>query len=389
MQQDHRREPAVRAARRLARRGAGAVPLARREVQGRDHRIDPGGGRGLVLPARRLHRPLPRAARRAHGRHQGVQGAVVRRRLLARRRAQPAAPARLRHGVPLAGGARRVPAPDRGGEEARPPDAGARAGPLLVRRAGRPGLRALAPQGGDASARSSRISIRREVLRRGYQPVYTPHVAREQLLETSGHLAHYNENLFGGMELEGQRYLVKPMNCPFHIAIYRSQMRSYRDLPIRYSELGTVYRYERSGVLHGLLRVRGFTQDDGHLFVREDQIADEMRGCVQLRARHPRPVRLQGHQALPVDPPGELHGRAGAVGQRRGGDPRRRWRRPAGRSRWTRGAGRSTGPKIDLKIRDALGREWQCGDLPARLPAPRALRPRVRRRRTARASGRS
>src|SRR5262249_59039396 len=99
----------------------------------------------------------------------------------------------------------------------------------------------------------------------GSRPVYTPHVAREQLLVTSGHLEHYKENLFGGMELEGQRYLVKPMNCPFHIAIYRSQLRSYRDLPLRYAELGTVYRYERSGVLHGLLRGRGLTMDDGHL----------------------------------------------------------------------------------------------------------------------------
>ncbi|HEY4187847.1 MAG TPA: threonine--tRNA ligase, partial [Polyangia bacterium] len=124
--------------------------------------------------------------------------------------------------------------------------------------------------------------IRREVVRRGYQPVYSPHVARQKLLETSGHLAHYSENLFGGMELEGQSYLVKPMNCPMHIAIYRSQMRSYRELPIRYAELGTVYRYERSGVLHGLLRVRGFTQDDGHLFLREDQIPDEMGGCVRF-----------------------------------------------------------------------------------------------------------
>ncbi len=124
--------------------------------------------------------------------------------------------------------------------------------------------------------------IRREVVRRGYQPVYSPHVAREKLLETSGHLEHYKENLFGGMELEGQRYLVKPMNCPFHIAIYRSQMRSYRDLPLRFSELGTVYRYERSGVLHGLLRVRGFTQDDAHLFVREEQIEEEMRDCFKF-----------------------------------------------------------------------------------------------------------
>src|SRR3982751_6925028 len=122
--------------------------------------------------------------------------------------------------------------------------------------------------------------IRRENIRRGYELVYTPHLAREQLLETSGHLAHFKENLFGGMEPEGQRFLVKPMNCPFHIGIYKSQLRSYRDLPIRYSELGTVYRFERSGALHGLLRVHGLTQDDGHLFVREEQIADEVGRCL-------------------------------------------------------------------------------------------------------------
>src|SRR4051812_13561655 len=97
--------------------------------------------------------------------------------------------------------------------------------------------------------------IRKENVKRGYDLVYTPHVAREQLLEVSGHLAHYKDNLFGGMELDGQRYLVRPMNCPFHVAIYRSNMRSYRELPLRYSELGTVYRYERSGALHGLMRV--------------------------------------------------------------------------------------------------------------------------------------
>src|SRR4029453_7873799 len=137
--------------------------------------------------------------------------------------------------------------------------------------------------------------IRAETVRRGYKPVYSPHVAREQLLEKSGHLAHYKENLFGGMELEGQRYLVKPMNCPFHVAIYRSQLRSYRDLPLRLSELGTVYRYERSGVLHGLLRVRGFTQDDAHLFCREDQIEAEMAGCVRFAVSV---LRLFGFQDM-------------------------------------------------------------------------------------------
>jgi threonyl-tRNA synthetase len=202
--------------------------------------------------------------------------------------------------------------------------------------------------------------IRREVLRRGYQPVYTPHVAREKLLETSGHLAHYGENLFGGMELEGQHYLVKPMNCPLHIAIYRSQMRSYRDLPVRYSELGTVYRYERSGVLHGLLRVRGFTQDDGHLFVREDQIADEMRGCVQFALDildlfgfediklflATRPESFMGEPALWDQAEASIRGVLEATGRAFEVDE---------------GGGAFYGPKIDLKIRDALGREWQCG----------------------------
>ena len=162
------------------------------------------------------------------------------------------------------------------------------------------------------------------------------------------------------MELDGQRYLVKPMNCPFHVAIYRSQLRSYRDLPLRYSELGTVYRYERSGVLHGLLRVRGLTMDDGHLFVREDQIGDEIAGCIDVRARHAGAVRLQGLRPLPGDPPGELHGRAGGLGARRGGAARACSRRPGRPFEVDEGGGAFYGPKIDLKIKDALGREWQC-----------------------------
>ncbi len=202
--------------------------------------------------------------------------------------------------------------------------------------------------------------IRSEVVRRGYQPVYSPHVAREQLLETSGHLEHYKENLFGGMELEGQRYLVKPMNCPFHIAVYRSQMRSYRDLPIRYSELGTVYRYERSGVLHGLLRVRGFTQDDGHLFVREDQIPDEMRDCVRFALDildlfgfkdiklflSTRPESFMGEPALWDQAEAAIRAVLEATGRPFEVDE---------------GGGAFYGPKIDLKIRDAIGRDWQCG----------------------------
>jgi threonyl-tRNA synthetase len=202
--------------------------------------------------------------------------------------------------------------------------------------------------------------IRSEVVRRGYQPVYSPHVAREQLLETSGHLEHYKENLFGGMELEGQRYLVKPMNCPFHIAVYRSQMRSYRDLPIRYSELGTVYRYERSGVLHGLLRVRGFTQDDAHLFVREDQIEDEMRGCVTFALDI---LDLFGFKEIRLflsTRPQSLMGDSSAWDRTEAAI--RRVLEATGRPfEVDEGGGAFYGPKIDLKIRDAIGRDWQCG----------------------------
>lgn len=201
--------------------------------------------------------------------------------------------------------------------------------------------------------------IRRENMRRGYELVFTPHVAREQLLEVSGHLEHYKDNLFGGMELDGQRYLVKPMNCPFHIAIYRSSMRSYRELPIRYSELGTVYRFERSGTLHGLLRVRGLTQDDGHLFVREDQIAEEVGNCLkfalnvlELFGFHSfdlhlatRPASFMGDPAVWDKAEADLKSLLESTGRPFHMDP---------------GGGAFYGPKIDLKIKDGLGREWQC-----------------------------
>ncbi len=110
----------------------------------------------------------------------------------------------------------------------------------------------------------------------GYEFVYSPHIGKSKLWETSGHLGWYGENMYAPIEIEGQKYFLKPMNCPFHIEIYRSQLRSYRDLPLRFAEWGTVYRFERSGVLHGLLRVRGFTQDDAHLFCRPDQMPEEI-----------------------------------------------------------------------------------------------------------------
>ena len=124
--------------------------------------------------------------------------------------------------------------------------------------------------------------MRDEYLKRGYSLVYTPHVARVDLWKTSGHEGYYAQNMFTPMELDDADYRMKPMNCPFHILIYRDSLKSYRDLPVRLGELGTVYRYERSGVMHGLLRVRGFTQDDAHIFCTPEQIEDEVNGCVDF-----------------------------------------------------------------------------------------------------------
>src|SRR5271155_1607173 len=124
--------------------------------------------------------------------------------------------------------------------------------------------------------------MRDQYLKRGYALVYTPHVMRADLWRTSGHLSHYAENMFAGMELDDAEYRLKPMNCPGHILIYRDKLRSYRELPVRLGELGTVYRYERSGVMHGLMRVRGFTQDDAHIFCTPEQIEDEIVNCLEF-----------------------------------------------------------------------------------------------------------
>jgi len=215
--------------------------------------------------------------------------------------------------------------------------------------------------------------IRKENVSRGYDLVYTPHLAREQLLETSGHLAHYKDNLFGGMELDGQRYLVKPMNCPFHIAIYRSQLRSYRDLPLRYSELGTVYRYERSGVLHGLLRVRGLTMDDGHLFVREDQIGDEIAGCMKLALDMLDLFGFKDFDLYLATRPESSMGDP-AVWDRAEAALRSVLEKTGRKFEVDEGGGAFYGPKIDLKIKDALGREWQCSTFQLDFQLPEAFK---------------
>jgi threonyl-tRNA synthetase len=194
--------------------------------------------------------------------------------------------------------------------------------------------------------------------KRGYDIVYTPHIAKLNLWKTSGHWDFYRENLYSPMDVEGQEYIVKPMNCLGHIMIFKTQIRSYRNLPIRYAELGTVYRYERSGVLHGLARVRGFTQDDAHIFCRPDQLESEVSGAVSL-ARFmmdtfgfseyelllsTRPDHYAGTTEIWEEATGALRNVLEKLGLKYAIDP---------------GEGVFYGPKIDVKLRDALDRLWQ------------------------------
>lgn len=199
--------------------------------------------------------------------------------------------------------------------------------------------------------------------RGGYEFVYSPHIGKAALWETSGHLDWYRENMYSPLDIEGQQYYLKPMNCPFHIQIYRSRLRSYRDLPLRYAEWGTVYRYERSGVLHGLMRVRGFTQDDAHLFCRPDQMPEEIDRVLDFSLNILRAFGFKDFQAyLSTRNPGKA---AGSPEQ---------WVAPteALRNSLERAGipyqvdeGEATfyGPKIDIKVKDALEREWQLSTI--------------------------
>ena len=204
--------------------------------------------------------------------------------------------------------------------------------------------------------------LREALTRRGYDIVFTPHVMRRELWNTSGHTGFYAENMFGPMEVEKEQYQLKPMNCPGHILIYKSRRRSYRELPVRLAELGTVYRYERSGVLHGLLRVRGFTQDDAHIFCMPSQIEREIEDCVDFAWEV---LRVFGFDSYKV----ELSAR----------DPQKPMEYAGTDEEWARaeGALKNTldrmqvpytympgeavfyGPKIDVKLVDAIGRPWQ------------------------------
>jgi threonyl-tRNA synthetase len=195
--------------------------------------------------------------------------------------------------------------------------------------------------------------------KRGYEIVFTPHMAKLDIWRTSGHVEFYKDNMYSPIEVEGQEYEIKPMNCPFHILIYNNRIKSYRELPIRLAELGTVYRYERSGVLHGLLRVRGFTQDDAHIFCRPDQIEEEVVKVLDLVIFFMKTFGFNDYEVFLSTRPEKyvgsdlnwelatqsLKGALEKMNLAYQVDP---------------GEGVFYGPKIDLKIKDVLGRSWQC-----------------------------
>ncbi|MGA6994273.1 MAG: threonine--tRNA ligase, partial [Candidatus Deferrimicrobiaceae bacterium] len=203
---------------------------------------------------------------------------------------------------------------------------------------------------------------REEHARAGYELVFSPHIARIDLWRVSGHLDYYRQSMFSPIGVEGQDYQLKPMNCPFHILIYKSRMRSYRDLPVRYAELGTVYRYEPSGTLHGLMRVRGFTQDDAHLFLRPDQLDEEIFSLLDFTLFVLRRFGFDRYEIYLSTRP-----------EKYAGTPEN-WAKAeeALRRALTRkglsyeedpGEGVFYGPKIDIKIKDVLGRSWQCSTI--------------------------
>jgi threonyl-tRNA synthetase len=194
--------------------------------------------------------------------------------------------------------------------------------------------------------------------RGGYEIVYTPHIGRADLWAISGHLDFYRESMYAPMDIEGQEYFLKPMNCPYQILIYKSRIRSYRDLPMRWAELGTVYRYERSGVLHGLLRVRGFTIDDAHIICRPDQVEDEILGVYGFSLRLLRAFGFQEFAIYLATRPDKFVG----VPERWDQAQEALQRALAVQGlpyQVDEGGGAFYGPKIDIKIKDALGREWQ------------------------------
>jgi len=196
----------------------------------------------------------------------------------------------------------------------------------------------------------------------GYELLYTPHVADISLWKTSGHLDFYAESMFGPMEVDEREYQLKPMNCPFHVLTYASKLRSYRELPIRWAELGTVYRYERPGVMHGLMRVRGFTQDDAHVFCLPEQISDEILKILDLTERILSAFDFSNYEINLSTRPEKSIGED-AVWDLATKGLIEALERKGWAYKIDEGGGAFYGPKIDLKIEDAIGRMWQCSTI--------------------------
>ncbi len=220
-----------------------------------------------------------------------------------------------------------------------------------------PGLVLWAPKGG-MIRHVIETFWKDEHLKRGYELVYTPHIARLDLWKTSGHWDFYRENMYSPIEIEEQDYMIKPMNCPGHILIYQMKKHSYRELPIRYAELGTVYRYERSGTLHGLSRVRAFTQDDAHIFCRFDQLEDEVVNVLRLALFMIKTFGFADYQVMLSTRPDKY---VGAIEdwERATDILRKALSRENVEYGVDEGGGAFYGPKIDIKLMDSLGRGWQ------------------------------
>ncbi len=226
--------------------------------------------------------------------------------------------------------------------------------------------------------------MREQYVKRGYSLVYTPHVMRKQLWQTSGHEGYYAQNMFDAMELDDAEYRLKPMNCPGHILIYKDSLRSYRDLPVRLGELGTVYRYERSGVMHGLLRVRGFTQDDAHIFCTPEQIEKEIADCVEFARDVLKDFGFDKFQTeLSTWDPNDRKNFVGSEEQ---------WNHATHslekvlkelniEYKMIPGEAAFYGPKIDIKLVDAIGRLWQLSTVQFDFNLPQTIRARIRGRR--------
>jgi threonyl-tRNA synthetase len=236
-----------------------------------------------------------------------------------------------------------------------------------------PGLIFFHPKGG-IIRKTIEDWMRDEYLKRGYSLVYTPHIARSDLWKTSGHYGFYAENMFTRMPLDDAEYQLKPMNCPFHILIYADRLRSYRELPVRLGELGTVYRYERSGVMHGLLRVRGFTQDDAHIFCTPEQTENEVVSCLEFAFDTLRNFGFHDYEA-------EISTWDGGASGKYDGTPdqwelgenalKRACERLNVKAKVAPDEAAFYGPKIDMKLVDAIGRKWQLSTVQFDFTLPR------------------